>query len=111
MISREVAAEVGKLVGHSLREHFKDEFVFDPIVVQPAIDHDGDEYLDIFIIYEGDYKKLDPRWTVGLTVRLREELLALGVNTVCGHSFVPKDEWKGVFKEKHPKAYEPSSPY
>ena len=104
MYSREVADKVGKLVGDSLRERFKDEFVFGPILVEPAIDHDGDEYLDIFIIYEGDYKKLDPGWTVGLTVRLSEELLALGVNTVCGHSFVPKHEWEQVFKGKHPKA-------
>ena len=104
MYSREVADKVGKLVGDSLRERFKDEFVFDPIVVEPAIDHDGDDYLDIFIIYEGDRKRLDPGWTVGLTVRLSDELLSLGVNTVCGHSFVPKNEWEQVFKGKHPKA-------
>ena len=104
MISREVADEVGRLVGKSLHERFQDDLIFGPIVVEPTIDHDGDEFLDIFIVYDGDYKKLDPGWTVGLTVRLREELLALGVNTVCGHSFVPKEEWKRVFKGKHPRA-------
>ena len=104
MISREVADEVGKLVENSLHERFKDDLIFDPIIVEPVLDHDGDEYLDIFIVYDGDYQKLDPSWTVGLTVRLREELLDLGVTTVCGHSFVPKDEWKQVFKGKYPKA-------
>ena len=111
MYSREVADKVGKLVGDSLREHFKDEFVFDPIVVQPAIDHDGDEYLDIFIIYEGDYKKLDPGWSSGLPMLLRPDLLELGVTSVPYHSFVPKSDWKEVFKEKHPRAYEPARPY
>ena len=104
MYSKEVTDEVGRLVAKSLRERFMDDLIFDPIVVESAIDHDGDEFLDIFIIYDGDYKKLDPGWTVGLTVRLREELLALGVNTVCGHSFVPKSEWKQIFKGKHPRA-------
>ena len=111
MYSREVADKVGKLVGDSLRERFKDEFVFDPIVVQPAIDHYGDEYLDIFIIYEGDFKKLDPGWSSGLPMLLRPGLVDLGIASIPCHSFVPKNEWKEVFKEKHPKAYEPASPY
>ena len=111
MYSREVADKVGKLVGHSLREHFKDEFVFDPIVVQPAIDHDGDEYLDIFIIYEGDYKNLDPGWSSGLPILLRPGLADLGITSIPCHSFVPKSDWKEVFKEKHPMAYEPARPH
>lgn len=108
MYSRELADKVGELVGESLREHFKDDFVFDPILVEPAIDHDGDEYLDIFIIYEGDYKKLDPGWSSGLPMLLRPGLVDLGITSIPCHSFVPRSDWKEVFKEKHPKAYGPS---
>ena len=110
MISREVADEVGRLVGLSLRERFKDELNFDPIVVEPAIDHDGVDYLDIFIIYDGDSCKLDPDWSSGLSMLLRPDLFNLGVTSVPSHSFVPRSDWKEVFKEKHPKAYEPSRP-
>lgn len=107
MISREVADKVGKLVGESLREHFKDDFVFDPILVEPAIDPFGDEYLDICVVYEGEYEKLDPGWTVGLTTRLGEELLELGVTGVPSHSFVPKSDWKEIFQSRHPRVHEP----
>ena len=54
MVSREVTDEVARVVGKSLKEQFKDDLVFDPILVEPAVDHDGDEYLDIFVIYNGE---------------------------------------------------------
>ena len=104
MISREVADEVGRLVGKSLRERFQDDLIFDPIVVEPAIDHDGVEYLDIFIIYEGDFGKLDPDWSSGLSMLLRPDLLSMGIASVPSHSFVPRSDWKEVFKEKHPRS-------
>ena len=106
-----VTDEVANIVRQLLEEKFGDTIVFDPIEVKPEIDHDGDEYLDIFIIYDGDYKKLDPGWSSGLPMLLRPGLVDLGIASIPCHSFVPKDEWKEVFKEKHPKAYEPSSPY
>ena len=34
---------------------------FGPIVVVPRVDHDGDDYLRSYIVFEGDQKKLDPR--------------------------------------------------
>ena len=111
MIGREVADKVGEMVGRSLRERFKDDFVFDPIVVEPSIDHDGVEYLDIFIIYEGDYKKLDPGWSSGLPILLRPDLANLGITSIPCHSFVPRSEWKEVFKEQHPRAYGSSRPH
>ena len=43
-----------------LTEPFQDEFVFDPIVVRPEIDHDGDEYLEIYVVFDRDQKNLDP---------------------------------------------------
>ncbi|MCY4365450.1 MAG: hypothetical protein OXE17_04405 [Chloroflexi bacterium] len=106
-ISIEVNDKVQKLIGQSLRERFKDELVFDPIVVQPIVDNEGEEYLDIFIIYDGPYEKLDPSWTVEMGMRLSEKLLALGITRVPSHSFVPRKDWEKLFRCQHPRADEP----
>ncbi len=112
MISREIADQAGKLVEQALRERFQDTLVFDPIVVEPAIDHCGDEYLDIFVVYEGPYEALDPDWTVEMDRWLWDELADMGLTMVRvpSHSFVTKNEWAKVFRGKHPKAYEPGGP-
>lgn len=51
---------VANIVRETLAQHFKDEFVFDPIIVEPKIDHDGDKYLNITRVFDGDQKRLDP---------------------------------------------------
>ena len=107
MYSKEVTDEVGRLLGESLRERFKDDLIFDPIVVVNAMDEYGDVYLDAMVVYEGPYEKLDPGWTLGLTTRLDDELLSLGVSNVVSHSFVPKKDWQKLLNCKHPRAYEP----
>ena len=106
MFSKEVTDEVGRIVGQSLRERFKEDMVFDPIVVVNAKDFYGDMYLDVMVVYEGPYEKLDPSWTLGLTTRLDDELLSLGIKNVVSHSFVTKQEWEKELHCKHPRAYE-----
>ena len=45
---------VANIVRETLVQRFKDEFVFDPIIVEPKIDHDGNKYLNITIVFDGD---------------------------------------------------------
>ena len=52
--------------GQILEEKFGDKLVFDPIEVIPKIDLDGDEYLHIYMVYDGDAKLLDPSWDIGI---------------------------------------------
>ena len=92
--SQEPTENIAVLVGDWLRERFQDEFVFDPIIVKPETDQDGDTYLHTYIIFEGDQKKLDPAWTIALSSRLWPEAAALGFPSVPVQSFVKKDEWK-----------------
>ena len=106
-ISRETAEEFASLVRQALEERFKDDFVFDPIAVESAIDHYGDEYLDTYIVFDGDQKKLDPRWTAQLGVLIWGDLERMGIfNTPVFH-YVVKNEWEELLHGKHPKAYEP----
>ena len=95
-----VIDKVEDFVRKDLEGRFGDEFVFDPIIVNPELDHYGDEYLHIYIIYVGDQIKLDPRWTNGIEVRLFDYLLDEEWPLWAGHSFIPKSEWKRVYKER-----------
>ena len=103
MISKTVTNEVADAIGKVLRERFKDDFVFAPIIVESAISHYGDEYLDIFIIFDGDQKKLDARWTSRLPLMLDPKLEKLGIDNVPIISYVEKSEWEEVYHGEYPR--------
>ena len=91
--------KVASIISDTLEERFGDEFVFDPIVVIPEVDDYGEDifpYLDIYIVFDGDQTKLDPRWTGGhliglLMERMEEEI---GIDEFPSPSFVAKSGWK-----------------
>ncbi len=93
-VSVGVLEKVADIARDMVNERFGDDFVFDPIFVKEKVDHDGDEYLQIYIIYDGDYKNLDPGWTVGMGLRMMPALLEIGVSEPPGHSFIEKTEWE-----------------
>ena len=98
MTTNESLEQVRGIVEDTLNERFKDEFVFDPIVVIPAIDEYGDDYLKIVIVFAGDQKHLDPRWTSRLIGRLRPKMDEVGVTAFPMPEFVEKSEWRSVYK-------------
>ena len=100
-ISAENKNKIAGMVKDLLVEGFQDQFVFDPIVVQHEIDHDGDEYLEIYVVFDGDQKKLDPGWTIKIPGRIWSESIAIGVPSVPGISFVEKSEWEELFAGKY----------
>ena len=102
-ISRQAADKVAAVVGEMLRERFKEQFVFGPIIVEPAIDPFDVDYLDIYIVYEGDYANLDTKWTGGLSIMLWPALDEVEVDSVPTISFVEKSEWEEVYHGKYPR--------
>ena len=96
-LTDDVLEKVAHIVRQTLDERFSsDEFIFDPIVVEPCIDHYGDEFINIKIVYVGDRKLLDPGWTVGLVRRIRPKMKDAGIHvTNFPHkTFIPKHEWE-----------------
>ena len=89
---------VANIVREILAQRFKDEFVFDPIIVEPKIDHDGDKYLSITIVFDGDQKRLDAEWTLSLIRRIRPKLMEQGIDDFLflSKSFIEKSEWEAV---------------
>ena len=95
ILTQEVREKVNRFVWEDLNEGFADEFIFDPIVLVPEVDVvTGEEYLHIWVVFDGDQDKLDPNWTVGLHVRIAEKLEEMGVPPSFSISYMGADEWK-----------------
>ena len=97
---RKSSKEWRNFVRKDLEGRFKDEFVFDQVIANPELDHYGDEFLHIYIIFDGNQKNLDPRWTNGIEGRLLDQLPDGELPHTPGHSFISKSEWKRIYKER-----------
>ena len=95
-----VTDEVANIVRQILEEKFGDTLVFDPIEVIPKVDHDGDEYLHIYMVYDGDAKLIDTAWSLGFYGLAQLKLIEIGVDTLPSASFVEKSEWEEVYGTK-----------
>ena len=92
-----VTDEVANIVRQTLEEKFGDLLVFDPIEVIPKIDLDGDEYLHIYMVYDGDRDLLDTAWLLGFYGLIQPKLVELGVEGIPSKSFVEKSDWEEVY--------------
>ena len=91
--TEEIERQISEIVKADLYERFPAGFVFDPIRVYPRTDHTGEDYLKVFIIYEGDTKDLNPAHTVGLITRIKPKVRELNINDYIWGGFVEKSEW------------------
>ena len=91
--SEEPTAQFGELIRALLEERFSEEFTFGPIVAIPRTDHDGQDYLHTYIVFDGDQKNLDPRWTLRLSGRVWPHAEQLGFPAIPIQSFVEQSEW------------------
>ena len=98
MVADEATEEIRTMLWDMLSERFGDELEFGPIVVRPRVDQDGDEYLHSYIVFKGDQKKLDPKWTLRLSRRLWSRAEELGYPGIPMQSFVKKSEWPALEK-------------
>ena len=88
---------VADIIRKLLDDKFGDALVFDPIIVKDAVDIvDGMEYLRITIVFDGDQKLLDPKWTVGLTGRIRRKMAELDMYELPVYLFAEKSEWEAL---------------
>ena len=93
-ISAENKKKMTDLVRDMLEGHFQHQFVFGPIAARYEVDHDGDGYLQIYVVFDGDYKKLSSSWRAVLDDRVWTESIAMGVPSIPGIAFIEKSEWE-----------------
>ena len=94
-ITQEMLAKIERICQESLDARFGDDGLeFGPIIAIPRIDHYGDEYVHVFIAFEGDQDKLDPRWTIGMTDLILSHFERGEVPGFPLRSFIGRDEWE-----------------
>ena len=88
--------QVRTILQKELDQHYRQHPAFGPIIVYREVDEFDDDapaYINIKIIFDGDQNALDPYWNSGLIMRLRTELLKIGVTEFPIPSFIEKTEW------------------
>lgn len=92
-ITAEVAKQVENITLAALYEKYPAGFVFDPIIVTRETDYvDGEEYMEITVIYDGEYKNLDVGWSLYRSIK--PELSAIGLDGIASWIFCEKSEWE-----------------
>ena len=85
---------IERVLKQMLEEHFGNKFIFDPIRVEVRTDHDDVEYVHAFVVFDGDFDKLEPEWTVDLPEKLLPYTREMGIEGIPEQSFIAKSEWK-----------------
>lgn len=93
MLTDEKAEQVAAITRNLLEEEYGD-VVFDPIIVKAKVDQYDDDYVEIQVVYDCDYDKLDTMWLVGMTRRIRPFLLALDLDDHPGFRYTEKSDWE-----------------
>lgn len=100
-VTKDIIDRVEDIARDMLEERFaSDGLIFDPIIVERKIDHYGDEYIDIRIVFDGKAKLLDVGWTISMSRRIHEKLEAEGIflGNAIGKRFEKKSEWEYIRK-------------
>ena len=92
-ITKDTAEQVAAIIGHTLNDWFQPNLHFGPIIVRQLYDHWNEEYLHVYIVWEGDYRYMDHRRRADLALDLRPQLDALGVDLDLHTMYVEKWDW------------------
>ena len=92
-LTQEEREKISEIIRDDLVSRFGGEFVFDPIVSEMDVNYDGEDYIQIWIVFDGDQARLDPQWTYGLITRIRPKLIDCGLPYFPSPGFVEKSEW------------------
>lgn len=88
-----VAEKVKAAVAKVLAEQYGPDVVFDPIVVVPRDDGDGETYLHVYMVFDEEITKIDALKSIEFIGLLANELGDDMSPEVLTKSFIPKSGW------------------
>ena len=92
-VKPEISTRVKAAAAKVLADQYGPDAVFDPIVVVPRDDGDGEVYLHVYMVYDEATVKTDSRRRIRFLLLLDEELGEDMSPAVLTKSFIPKSEW------------------
>ncbi len=94
-ITSDTTDRVAAIIGDTLNGWFQPHLTFDPIVVRQRYDDwYGEDYLEVWIVWEGDYACMDHSRTIGLSRIIRPRLDELGVDLFLHPHYIAKWDWE-----------------
>ena len=76
-----------------LNQAFEGVVVFDPVQVESTSDHYGEDNLNIIVVYDGEYARLDPHKLNRVSTELASILAPLGFHNIPTESYIHKSEY------------------
>ena len=76
-----------------LDQVFEAKINFEPINVEPRVDHDGEDNIGIVVVFDGPEDLLDARKLNAVSVALGDILDGFGFHNVPVESYISKDEY------------------
>lgn len=93
-ITQDTTDQVAAIIGDTLNGWFLPHLRFDPVVVRQRYDDwYGEDYLEAWIVWEGDYAYMDHSRTISLSRILYPQLDELGVDLRLNSHYIAKWEW------------------
>ena len=96
-----VAARVKAAVAKVLAEQYGPDAVFDPVVVVPTDDGDGEVYLHVYMVFDENAIEIDTHKDIKFLGLLAEELGEGMSPEVLTHSFIEKSGWPEFSRNPH----------
>ena len=94
-ISSDITARVAAIIGDTLNGWFEGQLRFDPIVVRQRYDDWYDEdYLEAWIVLDGDRSKMDPHRLNTLHEYVYPYLDEVGIAILLHPHYIAKWEWE-----------------
>ena len=89
----EMLETLAGLVKERLTDLYGGRITFDPVIVENKTDFYGEDYLHIYVVFDGDEKLLRSKKPPVVAWLIDPELDEYGVKKTPSHSFSKKSEW------------------
>lgn len=91
-ISEDQTRQAEAMISDHLQIHHKNKVAFQSVKAKPAFDLDDEEYLNVWVIYDGEPGSLDPRLLNSFYRTIAEPLHSLGIDAKPSISYVHQSE-------------------
>lgn len=91
-ISEDQTRQVEAMISDNLQIHHRNKVAFQSVRAKPALDLDNEEYLSVWVIYDGEPNSLDPRLLNSFHRVIVEPLRNLGIHARPSISYIHKSE-------------------
>ena len=98
-ITEELLEQIGEIAKIRLKEVYGDSLTFDPVFVERKFDFYGEDYMCIYVVFDGPEKVFKAKWGgLGVEWLIGPDLDKFGVKKTLSHSISKKSEWDALIK-------------